>query len=329
MLDLKNKRILFIALQGYSQGIRQKMEELGARVDYFNDKPNDGFICKACGRFNVKPYEYVLDKYYRRIIDSVKENDYDYIFTIRGEYTPLKSVKLLKQTFPKAKLILYMWDSLRNNKAVVNRWNAYDQVYTFDRMDYLKHKDEIDFLPLYYYDDYVPAEKQVCSKYDIAFIGTGEEDRVRIINEVRKQCRSKGKKMYSFVFLPHKLVFLYNKLLNKNYKNVSMKSIHFKKMPFEEVYEIYNSAKCVIDIESSKQSGLTMRTIEMIGLRKKLITTNKDIVNYDFYHEDNICVVDRDNFVLNEAFLERPYHELDEAIYFKYSLSNWIMEVLK
>ena len=100
-------------------------------------------------------------------------------------------------------------------------------------------------------------------------------------------------------------------------------------MPFKNVYEIYDQAKCVIDIESAKQCGLTMRTIEMIGLRKKLITTNKDIVNYDFYHEDNILVVDRNNFVLDEAFIDRPYYHLDEQIYEKYSLSHGIMEVLK
>lgn len=329
MLKLKNKRILFIALQGYSQGIKKKMEELGARVDYFNDKPNDGFICKACGRFKVKPYEYVLEKYYRKIINQIKKNKYDYILIIRGEYTPLKSVYLLKRTFPEAKMILYMWDSLRNNKGIEKKWHAYDQVYTFDRIDYLDHQEKIDFLPLYYYDDYVPSKKKKHSKYDIAFIGTGEEDRVKIIDDVKKQCDCTGKKIYAYIFLPHRLVYFYNKLLNKNYRNVAMNSIHFKKLPFEEVYKIYNSADCVIDVESAKQCGLTMRTIEMIGLRKKLITTNKDIVNYDFYNEDNICVVDRNNFVLDEAFLKRPYHDLKDEIYFKYSLSNWIMEVLK
>ena len=329
MLEIKNKKILFIALPGYSQGIQQKMEELGAQVDYFNDKPNEGFICKACGRYNVKPYEIVLEKYYKQIIDTVKEKDYDYILVLRGEYTPINSVNLMKKTFPNAKLILYMWDSLFNNKAVISRWKAYDQVYTFDRKDYLKHQKEIDFLPLYYYDDYVPSEEIKNYKYDIAFIGTGLQDRVRIINEVKEQCKRTGKKMYAYVFLPHKLVYLYNKILNPNYKNISIKNIQFKKIPFQKVYEIYHNAKCVIDIEHSKQSGLTMRTMEMIGLRKKLITTNKDIVNYDFYHEDNILVVDRNNFVLDESFIDRPYHMLDENIYKKYALSNWIMEVLK
>lgn len=329
MLELKNKRILFIALPGYSQGIKKKMEDLGAKVDYFSDKPNEGFICKACGRFNIKPYEYVLNKYYQGIISKVQVKEYDYIFTIRGEYTPLKTINLLKTTFPKAKIILYMWDSMCNNRAVKSRLDAYDKVYTFDRKDYLEYKEKMDFLPLYYYDDCVPLNKAKQYKYDIAFIGTGLEDRIKIINKVKKQCKNMGKTIYTYIFLPHIIVYFYNKVMNKNYKGVSKKDIQFKKLPFEKVYEIYDTAKCIVDIESAKQSGLTMRTIEMIGLRKKLITTNKDIVNYDFYHENNVFVVDREDFVLNEAFIEKPYYELDEKIYEKYSLSHWLLEVLK
>ena len=329
MRKLENKRILFIALSGYSNGIKKMMEMSGAKVDYFNDKPNDGFICKACGRFKIKLYDYVLEKYYQEIIESVKDNSYDYILVLRGEYTPLKSAELLKRTFPKAKLVLYMWDSLVNVKGIEKKWKTYDKVYTFDRIDYLNHKEEIGFLPLYYYDQYLPEKKKQQCEYDIAFIGTGHEDRIEIIKKIKQQCEATGRTIYSFVFLPHVLVYYYNKLLNKHFKNVVKSDVCFEKLPFEKVYEIYDNAKCVVDIESSKQHGLTMRTIEMIGLRKKLITTNKDIVNYDFYHENNILVVDRENFVLDQSFCDKPYVELDEEIYHKYSLSNWLVELFK
>ena len=36
-----------------------------------------------------------------------------------------------------------------------------------------------------------------------------------------------------------------------------------------------------------------MRTIEMLGALK-MITTNAEIQNYDFYHPNNICIVDRE-----------------------------------
>ena len=89
----------------------------------------------------------------------------------------------------------------------------------------------------------------------------------------------------------------------------------------------YINEKCVIDIESPTQNGLTMRTIEMIGLKKKLITTNKDIVNYDFYNPNNILVCDRDNFKIDKSFIETPYEELAKEIYEKYSLKGWLLQI--
>ena len=84
-----------------------------------------------------------------------------------------------------------------------------------------------------------------------------------------------------------------------------------------------------MDVENAGQHGLTMRSIEMVGLQKKLITTNRDIVNYDFYHPDNILILDRENPVADRNFFEKPYKVLEEEIYRKYSLSSWLTEILQ
>lgn len=330
MKELQGKRILFIAMSGYSDGMVKKMRDMGAEVDYYNDKPNDGFICKACGRFRIKAYESVLNRYYDTIIQDKKNVEYDYIFMIKGEYAPAKSLMALKETFPKAKMILYMWDSIANNKGIDKKWQYFDKVYTFDRMDYLANKDRIDFLPLFYYEDYLPKEDEKSEySYDVSFIGTGHEDRIKIVKAVKKQCEEAGLSFYSYIFLPHKLVYAYNKVRNKHFKDVTRKDVCFEKLPFKTTYSIYAGSTCVMDVESSTQTGLTMRTIEMIGLRKKLITTNKDIVNYDFYNENNIMVVDRMDFKIDKEFFNKPYVELGSEIYEKYSLTGWINNILR
>lgn len=327
MEELKGKRILLIALTEYSKGIISELQKMGASVDYMCDKPNNGVVCKTLGRLKFKPYIRVIEKYYEEKIRIFSKNPYDYILVIRGEYTPATSVRLLKTTFPTARIILYMWDSLRNNKGIEDKWEFYDKVWTFDRIDYLAHKNEIDFLPLFYYNSFLPDNTSEY-KYDIAFIGTGHEDRVKVIKGIKKQCDLYGLKMFEYVFLPHTLIYLRNKLKNKNYKGVTAKEIHFSLMPTKEAYKIYSESRCVVDIESPTQCGLTMRTIEMIGLKKKLITTNKDIVNYEFYNPSNIMVVDRTNFIIDPNFINKPYECLDDEIYIKYSLHGWILQVL-
>ena len=321
-------KVLFFALSGYSNGIVKAMQKIGLEVDYFNDKPNDGVVCKTLGRYKVPMYQKVLEKYYTGIVETIKDKEYDYILIIRGEYTPINSLKLLKKTFPKAKLILYMWDSILNNKKIEIKWLYFDRVITFDKKDYLDFQEQLEFLPLFYYEDFLPPKTATEMEYDIGFIGTGHGDRVQIMGEVQRQCEEQGLKIYSFMYLPHKLVYLYNKVTNPAFKKAKMSDFSYEKLPFEKVYEIYDKSKTVLDIESITQTGLTMRTLEIIGLHKKLITTNPDIVNYDFYNENNIQMIDRKHPKVDTEFINREYLELDEPIYKKYSLENWLKTVL-
>lgn len=332
--DLIGKRVLLIALPGYSKGMIKQMEALGAEVDYINDKPNDGFLCKTLGRMQIKFYQKVIDQYYFQKIDGLKNNPYDYILVIRGEYTTSGALIRLREVFPKAKIILYMWDGLhkQNTRNIEKKWKYYDSVYTFDRIDYEENKDKLHFLPLYYYEEYLPKESKDPNstnfKYDVSFIGTGHADRVKIIKEAMAQCRDKGMKTFQYIFMPHFLVFIYNKLLNKDFRNVKKSEIHFEMLPFETLYQTYADSRCVIDVENPGQHGLTMRTIELIGLKRKFITTNSDIVNYDFFNSNNIQVIDRKKPVVEMEFFNKPYEELPSEIYDKYSLKSWVLTVL-
>ncbi|MGQ7325695.1 hypothetical protein ACTGUP_00810 [Streptococcus suis] len=327
---LKGKRILFIALPGYSKGMKEKMEDMGAEVIHINDKPKDTFLGKALGRLSLGFYENIINDYYAAELSKIREKNFDYILVIRGEYTPKDSLERMRSYFPTAKMVLYMWDSLVNNKFIRAKWEYYDKVYTFDRIDYLNHKESIDFLPLFYYEHYLPKDRAITeNKYDMSFIGTGHEDRVKIIKALTHQLENKQRNVFSYFFIPHKLVYYLNKIKNPHFKYVQMEDVKFKQLPFEKLYEIYSQSKCVVDIESSKQNGLTMRTIEMIGLEKKLITTNKDIVHYDFFNPANIMILDRNDPVIDLEFIDKPYIPLDEKIRTKYSLHDWILNVLE
>ncbi len=333
--ELKGKRILLISLSGYCEGILKKMKDLGADADFINDKPNEGFICKTLGRWQVNFYQNVISRYYQKQLEPIKHCKYDFILSIRGEYTPIQTLKLLKEYYPDSKLILYMWDGLHklNTKGIEKKWPYYDRIYTFDRIDYEAHKNQLSFLPLYYYEDYLPEvikdSGNVELTYDLSFIGTGHDDRIHIVKDVMKQCERSGLRCFSYFFIPHQLVYLFNKMTNKHFRDVQRSDVQFKMMQLEKLYQIYAESGCVMDVENAGQHGLTMRSIEILGLRKKFITTNKDIVNYDFYNPNNILVIDRFNPVIDMSFFKKPYEILDEEIYKKYSLSNWILEVLK
>lgn len=132
------------------------------------------------------------------------------------------------------------------------------------------------------------------------------------------------------MFLQSKKIYFFRKIFDKRLKNAKLEDFHFKSLSHEEIADISKNSKAILDIQRDIQSGLTMRTIEIaLGMRKKLITTNSDIMKYDFYNENNILIIDRKNPIIKKEFLENEYIALDEKIYQKYSIKNWIKNIFK
>ena len=84
------------------------------------------------------------------------------------------------------------------------------------------------------------------------------------------------------------------------------------------------------------QTGLTLRALEALFFRKKIITDNQDIKKYDFYNENNIYVLEnRENEITKdeqkriEKFLNKEFIEISEKIKNKYTLENWINKIAK
>jgi hypothetical protein len=328
MENLFNKKVLLISLKYFSHEIINELNYLGADVTHIVDKPMEFFFTKAFGRLNLWPYTLIIRRYYLNAIKNLKNTNFYFILVLRGEYTPKSALQLLKRIYPNSKLILYMWDSLKKYKKIVKKWNLYDKIWTFDRIDYNKHRNKINFLPLFYYSSFL-VSNNTNILYDLAFIGTAHNDRITILNQIKKYCDQNGLSYYFYLFLPHKLLYYTNKLTNRHYFGVKASNINYRLLPLEEVYSIYSRSKCIIDIQSPNQTGLTMRTIEIIGLKKKLITTNEDIINYPFYSSQNIQIINRKKPFVDLDFLKKPHVELQTEIYEQYSLSNWLITLLK
>ena len=100
-----------------------------------------------------------------------------------------------------------------------------------------------------------------------------------------------------------------------------------KQISVDDVAKKISNSKIIIEIQREEQIGLSFRVFEALGQRKKLITTNADIVNYDFYHSQNILVIDEDNIHIPEDFVNSPYLPVNELILNQYRLDNWTKRV--
>ncbi len=70
-----------------------------------------------------------------------------------------------------------------------------------------------------------------------------------------------------------------------------------------------------------------MRSIEAMGLSRKLVTTNSDVVNYDFFDSANVLSVNSLNADAMANFAATPYHPVPAHILAGYRLDSWVKDV--
>lgn len=135
--------------------------------------------------------------------------------------------------------------------------------------------------------------------------------------------------MLLYLYFPNKILFFYRKLINSSFRSASMKEVNFKALSSRNIAEVFFSSLGVLDINHPRQTGLTMRTFEVLGAGCKLITTNAHIKEYPFYNTNNIFIIDRNNPHIEKAFIEKPFIPYSKEINHTYSLVGWIEDIFR
>lgn len=331
-MNLFDKKVLLFAPKffGYEKEIKNELENLGAKVIYFDERPKNDFFTKVFIRLNLKFFiSKQIGNYYKNILESIKKENIDYLFLIAPETIDLKTIEEIKQNNKDIKILTYFWDSIKNRKKALTYLDISNKFFSFDSND-VKINNKIEFLPLFYIKDYenISNTKQDIL-YDICFIGTVHSDRYRIIKQIENQIINKGLKTYFYFYSPNKVLFFFQKLIKKDFKDIKWEDVSFNSLNKSNVIEVIEKSSAIVDIQHPLQTGLTMRTIEMLGANKKILTTNSNIANYDFYHIDNIFIFDRNKVQINNEFFNKKYFKLDNDIYKRYSLNNWLKIIFK
>ncbi|MDR1724925.1 MAG: hypothetical protein LBR28_00835 [Bacteroidales bacterium] len=320
------------AFFGYEKHIKKRIEEMGAKVDFFDERPSNNVWAKIFLRFGKSLMIGKIDRYYRKIDNSIKNLSYDFVFVINIEAMPDWFIGKLKQKNEKAIFILYMWDSIFWKKNILTYADFFHRVYSFDRKDCKAHSDKLIFRPLFYLNDYAEIARNTEQnyKYDLSFTGSAHTDRYTVLKKIETAAKNHNWTFFNYMFLQRKSVFYLYFLTNRNFRHSKANEFRYRPLSKNEVLEVMSSSKVVVDIQGVNQLGLTMRTIEVLGAKRKLITTNAEIAKYDFYSPDNILIINRENPQIPKDFILSPYKEtLSQDIYHNYSLDGWIEDIFE
>lgn len=245
-------------------------------------------------------------------VASVGPDDvFDYIFVICPEILLAQHLEYITKRAKKS--IVYYWDGFDHFPQYIPTMKYFDVKFTFDPLDAKKYN--LNFITNFYFYE----GRNQNPEYDLFFLGSYDSRFAtisKIVYAVEKQNKKIAVKIYA------------DRLEKVKEKAPNAIELIDQFVPFEETKELMKKSRIILDIHKDIQHGLTFRVFEAMGLGKKLITTNADIVSYDFYDPNNIFIWTDTTESIPLEFLNSPYRELPEAIYKKYSQETWVKTVL-
>lgn len=327
------KRLLLIApvFFGYYKEMIREAKSLGYQVDYLCDAPSNSNISKALGRINKRLISGSAKRYYKeQAFPLVNNNQYDTVLLVAGmtcAFLP-EMFEQMKEKQKNAEFIMYQWDSEVNLPYATKVHQYFDRIYSFDRQD-CKHSDIYQFCPLFYIRRYeeIGQRKETAMFYDCSYVGTAHPKKYREINHMASDLKEMLPRQFIYHYTPSILKYLYHRVTAKEYRHAKYSEFQKVKLTISDIRKVMEKSMCILDAPQGGQTGLTLRCFECMGAKRKLITTNSDIVNYDFYRKSNILVYPGTEEE-RKAFFENPYEELPEELYRKYSMNSWMKRLL-
>ena len=242
---------------------------------------------------------------------------FDYALFIRSDIYPdsfLREVRRRSRV-----MVNYQWDGVARFAAAQAQIGLFDRYYAFDPADIRADSRLLPATSFYFDHDlsglapYNPAAPR------FYFVGSHRQDRLDTVNRFCRHAQEAGWRLDFHIVNPK------DPDAAQHYPAAGIRFTD--NVPFTENLARARQSSVLVDFVISTHSGLSLRTFEALGYRKKLITTNAEIKKYDFYHPDNIFVWDGKTFDGLQDFIAAPYRELPPEIYQKYSFGNWVRYV--
>ncbi len=237
----------------------------------------------------------------------------DYALLIRPDQYSEQVVNKIKRIA--YNVCAYQWDGLERFPAVKKYIDWFDHFFVFDPKDISDHPN-VRPITNFYTESFQPYYDPE-SRSDAYYLGTYIRDRASEVEDILTTLQSLGLNVKHHICYRGSDTRKFRQLDTTRDLLTYWQNLHFA----------YNT-NLLIDVSNHVHKGLSFRTFEALGFGKKLITTNPDVRQYDFYHPNNILVWGGHDRSEIEAFLRTPYMPVAQEIREKYSFSNWISYVL-
>jgi hypothetical protein len=213
-------------------------------------------------------------------------------------------VEWLRKKKPDADIVFWYWNYVKNTINPDKIKSDICRKWSFSRVDCKKYG--MRFNPLPYFTEIKSPEKT--AKYDVVFVGK-DKGRLAALLDLRKQLNDMG--------LTTKFVITPSHSYDKNPE-------YSKPISYMESVAVSAEGRAVLDYIEVTDSGQSLRVIEALFLKEKIITNSVLVYDYDFYRPENIFVLGKDDLSKLPEFLATPYKEIDKEIIMRYDFDSVI-----
>ena len=305
---------------GFNQHIAKALEHNNHKVNHIDFSK---FTYKYPSVFH-KVYNFFLKTFFKQnlktkfygkcILEELEKNkeQQDLILTIKGDFIAPEYAKQIKNYTKKS--VAFFNDNTKRCPKIIRVLPCFDEVFSFEKEDCKKYNLKFKTNFIYNYQEKPNFDKKSDFEvFNISSYGKRSELIIKIAESLSMQQ------------IPYKF-FIFDKK-NKLKNNIYVEPIQ-KTIALNVVNDYIKKSNILLDIHRENQSGLSFRVFESMGLHKKLITTNSDIKNYDFYNENNILIIDSKNPEIPLEFIKKPYIEIPENILNNYKISGWFTKLI-
>jgi hypothetical protein len=325
-----DKKILLIAppFFGYHRAIIDALTQMGAEVDYIDDRPSASKRFKILSRVNMRLVEPEISKHFKHCESILSQQEYDMVLVVGGmSYCFTRDqTESLRRRAGAATFVLYLWDALANCQRIGDSLNVFDHAVTFDPNDARSHT-ELSYLPLFFTADCgaVAPPDQNTFVYDACFVGSVHQvSKFLRVDSMLNSLEENGANVFRYYYMPSRLVALERKILHKEYRG---STFSYRSLSRQQLMDVYAKSKTLVDSPQQNQSGLTIRTIEAVGSNRKVVTSNPSIAHHDFYAFGNAAIV-KDGEMPEIDFVRRIPAVIPMNIRQRYSIDSWLSQLI-
>ncbi len=227
------------------------------------------------------PFKFV---WYRRCLDeSLLDVNEEIVFVFYECFYMTYSKKYLrhlKKKFPNSKFCYVFLNPVSKEKH--QKYSAIKEFYDAGVAVFKQDAEKYGLL-LHEYYCYLPPVVSENSQYesDVFFVGANKGRLPRVLDVYEKLTEAGLKCDFHITDVePQDMKY-------------SEDIVYNKRMTYEEALQRMLRTKCALEVIQDNDFYFSIRTIEALNFKKKLLTTNKSIVNYGLYNPEIIQVFER------------------------------------